>query len=69
MVVQSVLFEVDVPMATIEGFPYFFHQTIECDIQNADGLKHQVERMKHLEFEQSHFCYNTPFMESCLRTC
>ena len=43
MVAESVVCEVDVPLARTEGYPYIFQQTVECDIQNANELAYQVE--------------------------
>ena len=56
MVAESVVCEVDVPLARTEGYPYIFQQTVECDIQNANELAYQVEQMKRMYQGQFSVC-------------
>lgn len=56
MVVESVVYGVDVPLARTEGYPYIFQQTVECDIQNANELAYQVELMKRMYQGQFSVC-------------
>lgn len=56
MVAESVVCEVDVPLARTEGYPYIFQQTVECDIQNANELAYQVELMKRMYQGQFSVC-------------
>ena len=56
MVAESVVCEVDVPLARTERYPYIFQQTVECDIQNANELAYQVELMKRMYQGQFSVC-------------
>ena len=56
MVVESVVYGVDVTLAGTEGYPYIFQQMVECDIQNANELAYQVELMKRMYQGQFSVC-------------